>query len=154
MNEEPLTPLNLPGFSFKVREIDRVRQIYDSVRKQYIVLTPEEWVRQNFIKFLTEIHRYPASLLAIEKMVPVNQSRQRADIVVYNKSGLPWLIVECKAPSVELSVDTFLQAARYNQHLKVNYFVLTNGLEHYCLEFTAEGIVFLDTLPLFENNQS
>lgn len=150
MKEEQLPVLNLPAFEFSVREQGQSRQIYDIVRKRFIALTPEEWVRQNFMRYMIDFLRYPASLLSVERMVKVNGLSQRADIVVYNREGKPWLIVECKAPSVALSQDTFLQAARYNQDLSLPYFVLTNGLEHICLYFNGTQFEFLAALPVFQ----
>jgi type I site-specific restriction endonuclease len=150
MNSIPLAHLNLPDFSFKVRELDNAQQIYDSVRKQYVSLTPEEWVRQNFIRFMVDVYQYPASLLSVEKMVKVNNLSQRADIVVYARDAKPWMIVEVKAHSVNISQDTLFQAARYNQVLNVPYLVLTNGLEHFCLFNTGKELLFLDQLPEFK----
>jgi type I site-specific restriction endonuclease len=148
MGEQP-EPLNFPLFSFRVRDNGQSKQIFDFVRKRFVPLTPEEWVRQHLLRFLTDQYRYPASLLAVEKTVKVNSLSQRADVVVYDRSGLPWMIVECKAPSVPISRETFYQAARYNLSLKVPFFVLTNGKEHFCLEFNGSELFFRDTLPVF-----
>lgn len=150
MKQEQLVTLNLPSFEFSIREQGQSTQIYDIVRKRYVALTPEEWVRQNFMRYMIEFLRYPASLLAVERMVKVNGLTQRADIVVYNREGKPWLIVECKSFTVTLSQDTFLQAARYNQDLRLPYFVLTNGLEHFCLFFNGKQFEFLAELPEFK----
>ena len=141
--------LNLPEFAFSVREQGQSKQIFDSVRKRFVSLTPEEWVRQHFLRFMIEHRKYPASLIAIEKLVKVNTLSQRTDIVVYNREGKPWMIVECKASSVKVSHETFLQAARYNLTLQVPYMALTNGLEHYCLFFNGKEFEFLDNLPDF-----
>lgn len=141
--------LNLPEFTFSVREQGQSKQIFDSVRKRFVALTPEEWVRQHFLRFMIEFRMYPPSLIAIERSVKVNNLSQRADIVVYNREGKPWLLIECKAPSVKISHDTFLQAARYNLTLQVPYLALTNGLEHYCLYFNGKEFEFLDNLPEF-----
>ncbi|CAN5477316.1 type I restriction enzyme HsdR N-terminal domain-containing protein [soil metagenome] len=146
---DQLVLLNLPEFAFQVREQGQSKQIFDSVRKRFVSLTPEEWVRQHFMRFMIDFKSYPASLMAVEKMVKVNNLSQRADIVVYSREGKPWMIVECKAPSVSLSQDTFLQAARYNMTLNVPFFVLTNGLEHFCLYFNGQQFEYFDDLPPF-----
>ena len=148
MVEQP-GPLNFPPFSFSLRDTGQSKQIFDFVRKRYVALTPEEWVRQNLLRFLTETYRYPASLMAVEKAVSVNGLTQRADVVVYNRDGQPWMIAECKAPSVPISRDTFYQAARYNISLRVPFFVMTNGNEHFCIEFTGTELVFRESLPFF-----
>ena len=147
---EELIPLNFPEFSFRVRAEGQSKQIFDSVRKRFVALTPEEWVRQNLIRFLDQVMGYPLSLMAVEKKVEGLGKTQRADLVVYNRSGYPWMIAECKASHVEVGEDTLLQAARYNRFLEVPYFLLTNGLEHYCLQHTEQGLVFLEQLPGFE----
>lgn len=147
MDEFTLEPLNFPDFSFRVRATGQSKQIYDSVRKRFVALTPEEWVRQNLLRLMAEVFDYPLSLLAVERKVLVNGIAQRADVVVYNSSGKPCLIAECKASSVKITEDTFLQAARYNLQLQVPFFVLTNGLEHYCLQWNGAAFDFLDGLP-------
>jgi len=147
MDEFTLEPLNFPDFSFRVRATGQSKQIYDSVRKRFVALTPEEWVRQNLLRLMAEVFDYPLSLLAVERKVLVNGIAQRADVVVYNSSGEPCLIAECKASSVKITEDTFLQAARYNLQLQVPFFVLTNGLEHYCLQWNGAAFDFLDGLP-------
>lgn len=147
MDEFTLEPLNFPDFSFRVRDTGQSKQIYDSVRKRFVVLTPEEWVRQNLIRLMSEVFMYPISWMAVEKKVEVNGIAQRADVVIYNGKGRPVLIAECKAASVKITEDTFLQAARYNMSLNVPFFVLTNGLEHYCLKWDGQSFGFLDELP-------
>lgn len=150
MNESTLEHLNFPDFSFRVREQGQSKQIFDSVRRRFVALTPEEWVRQNLIQFMVEVYQYPLSLMAVEKIVKVNGLSQRADVVVYNRDGSPWLIAECKAPSVTISQDTFLQAARYNFSLNVSFLLLTNGHEHFCLKRGANQFEFMESLPKFE----
>jgi hypothetical protein len=142
--------LNLPHASFRIRETDNSRQIFDNIRKRFVTLTPEEWVRQNFLNLLVTEKHYPASLVGVEMMVRVNEMSQRADIVVFQRTGKPWLIVECKSPSVILNEDVFYQAARYNSTLKVPFIAITNGMEHYCLFFNGESFDYLDDLPDFD----
>ena len=149
MSNDQLILLNLPEFEFAIKTEGQSKQIFDPVRKRFVTLTPEEWVRQHFLRYMTDYRAYPASLLAVEKQVKVNNLNQRADIVVYNREGKPWIIVECKAPSVTINQDTFLQAARYNLSLNVPFFALTNGIEHFCLFFNGEAFEFLNDLPDF-----
>ena len=124
--------LNLPAAPLRIDTANKKPRVFDVIRKKFVVLTPEEWVRQHFIHLLISLN-YPQALIAVEKLVLVNQLRQRADIVVYNRQGKPALIVECKAPEVPLSNVTIQQAGRYNTRLGVNHIIITNGLSTYCL---------------------
>ncbi len=150
---EAWTPevLNFPAFSFRMRTQGQSKQIFDCVRKRFVALSPEEWVRQNLVRFMSEVFSYPLSRMAIEKKIMVNGMSQRADIVVYNRRGQPWLIAECKSTSVKLSQDTFLQAARYNMVLQVPYLVVSNGLEHYCIKKTNGRLEYMNALPEMES---
>ncbi len=143
--------LNLPPYQLRVKEEDGRNMIFDSVRKKFIVLTPEEWVRQNFIMFLMHEKSVPASLLSIEKGLKLNKTQKRTDIVVYDRSGHPSLIVECKAPSVKITQAVFEQIARYNLTLKGRFLVVTNGLEHYCCQMFHEEhrYEFCQNIPNF-----
>ena len=146
---DELMVLNLPEAGLRLKEDGQSKQIFDCVRKKFVSLKPEEWVRQHFIHFMINEKKYPASLMGIEKLVTVNELSQRADIVIYQRNGKPWMIVECKAPHVVLNQDTFYQAARYNISLGVPFIVITNGIEHYCLKFTGDKFDYLDDLPDF-----
>ena len=123
--------------------------IFDVVRKKYLLLTPEEWVRQNFIHYLNKEKKYPLGLMGVEQMVKYNSLKTRADIVMYNTEGKANIIVECKAPDVKITQDTFNQIAKYNSQLKVKYLLVTNGINHYCCEMNYEKneIVFLEEVP-------
>ncbi len=114
-----------------------------------MVLTPEEWVRQNFVQFLIEEKKYPISLIALEKQLTINNRKKRTDILVFNTDGKPDIVVECKAPAIKITQATFDQIARYNLTLKANYLIVTNGLEHfYCkMDFENETYIFLKTIP-------
>jgi type I site-specific restriction endonuclease len=125
--------LNLPEYSFRYKEENGKKFIFDEVRKKFVVLTPEEWVRQNFLQFMSRQLKYPPNLIGVEKTIKVHGLLQRCDIVLYNRKGVPAMIVECKAPSVKVDASTLFQAARYNTALEVPYLVLTNGLSHYCI---------------------
>lgn len=141
--------LNLPSYSFKLKSNEKHTLIFDNLRKKYLVLTPEEWVRQHFVQFLIQEKKYPSSLIALEKQLTLNNLKKRTDIVVFNKEGNPDIIVECKAPNIKISQDTFDQIARYNLRLNANYLIITNGLEHYfcLLDHENETYVFLDDIP-------
>lgn len=123
--------------------------IFDKLRKKYMVLTPEEWVRQHYVSFLIEEKNYPTSLIAIEKQLTINNRKKRTDILVFNKNGEPEIIVECKAPQIKITQDTFDQIARYNLKLKATFLIVTNGLEHfYCkMDFKNETYIFLKEIP-------
>lgn len=129
--------LNLPPAQLRTKPSGSKMQVFDEVRKKYIVLTPEEWVRQHFVHYLVKHLNYSPGLIAVEMAVKVNGLSQRADIVLYNKKGQPAVIVECKAPDVALTRNVFNQAARYNMPLKVDYLVVTNGLQHYCARLSG-----------------
>lgn len=141
--------LNLPAFQFKIEQHGDEFYIYDSIRKKNILLTPEEWVRQNFIEFLIQTHQYPRSLISVEKGLKVLSLMKRSDILVYNSNGKPWLLVECKAPQIKLNDDTIYQALHYHIKLKVQFIVITNGLEHYCLKINESDYEFIENLPPF-----
>ncbi|QTD38279.1 type I restriction enzyme HsdR N-terminal domain-containing protein [Polaribacter batillariae] len=141
--------LNLPNYKFRLKSNENKTLIFDNLRKKYMVLTPEEWVRQHFVQFLIDEKKYPVSLIALEKQLIINNRRKRTDILVFNKKGNYDIIVECKAPSIKITQATFDQIARYNLKLKANYLVVTNGLEHfYCkMDFKNETYIFLKEIP-------
>jgi hypothetical protein len=144
--------LNLPFYNFKLKSSENKTLIFDKLRKKYMVLTPEEWVRQHFVQFLIDEKKYPISLIALEKQLTINNRKKRTDILVFNASGKHEIIVECKAPSIKITQDTFDQIARYNLKLKANYLIVTNGLEHfYCkMDFEKETYIFLKEVPDFK----
>lgn len=144
--------LNLPPYQFKLKQQGVRTQIFDSIRKKYVVLTPEEWVRQNFLQFLIQDKKYPASLIAVEAGLKYNQLQKRMDVLVYDKQGTPHLMVECKAPEVKINQDVFDQIARYNMVFKVKYLVVTNGMHHFCclMDYTNNAYQFLEQIPVFE----
>ncbi len=143
--------LNLPNFSFRTKKELEKNYIFDDIRRKYIVLTPEEWVRQNFIKYLNDYLHYPASLMHIEGALKLNGNTFRADLLVYNKKAEPLLLVEFKAPEVKISQETFNQIARYNLTYKVPYLIVSNGLQHYCcqVDFNSNNYIFLSEIPPF-----
>ncbi len=123
--------------------------VFDEIRKKFVVLTPEEWVRLHAVQFLLNEKKYPKSLINVEKQLKLNETVKRYDIVVFNKDGSIFLIVECKAPAVEISQLTFDQIARYNLALESEFLMVTNGLEHYfCqMDFKNKRYVFLEEIP-------
>lgn len=141
--------LNLPPFAHKVKSLNGKPHIYDLIRRKYIMLTPEEWVRQHFVHLLINHYQYPKSLFAVETGLFYNKLAKRSDIMVLNTEGRPHLLVECKSPDVKLSQATFAQIARYNFTLRPLYLALTNGLTHYCFEVKDGQIVYLDDFPKF-----
>ena len=143
--------LNLPAYNARIEKNGDEHRIFDSIRRKYILLTPEEWVRQHFINFMVIEKKYPAALMAVETGHKYNTLQNRSDILVYNKYGQPWMLVECKAPAVNLTEEVLHQALRYNLVLNVQYIVITNGLQHYCMKQNDRSFVFVDDLPDWDN---
>ena len=131
--------LNLPEYKFRIKKLDEKMLIFDSQRKRYVSLTPEEWVRQHFIHFLINQKGYPSAYLAVEKQVNMNGMKKRCDAILYNDIALPVLIIELKAPTVPITQATFDQVAVYNAKLKVDYFMISNGIEHYCCKVDTDN---------------
>lgn len=145
--------LNLPAYNIKIKNEGEKTFVFDPFRKKLVVLTPEEWVRQHFLNFLTTEKNYPASLIAVEKSLKVNNLEKRTDIVLYNKMHQPHLIVECKAPDITITQAVFEQVARYNITLKTPYLIVTNGISHYCckINFTDNSFQFIENIPDFQS---
>ncbi|GEO04702.1 hypothetical protein AAE02nite_23660 [Adhaeribacter aerolatus] len=143
--------LNLPAYDYKIKHSAGSSLIFDFIRRKYVTLTPEEWVRQHFINFLVRHLQYPKSLLAIERGTTYNQLAKRTDLCVYGTSGHPVMLVECKAAGVTISAATVKQASVYNQQIRARYVVLTNGLQHYCWEvnFQTKEYKPLEIIPPF-----
>ena len=130
--------LNLPPFDIDLRQEGTKVLIFDSLRKRHVTLTPEEWVRQHFIHYLIHHLRYPRSLIKVEGGLTFNSLPKRSDIVVFDRTGSPWMVIECKAPDLQLSERTVMQASTYNHTLKAKYLVVTNGMYHICCEINWE----------------
>ena len=143
--------LNLPIVELKTKLVQGDMQVFDTVRKKYFLLTSEEWVRQHMINYLNKYKNYPLGLMRVEQIVRYNTLRTRADVVLYDKEGIATMIIECKSPKVKINQDTFYQIARYNSKLRVQYLVLTNGLQHFCCEinYNKNNISFLDEIPAY-----
>lgn len=144
--------LNFPTYSFRFKNSENKASIFDEIRKKFVVLTPEEWVRQNVVRFLLEEKKYPKSYINVEKLIRINDLSKRYDIVVFQPNGTIFLLIECKAPEVQITQQTFDQIARYNLVLKAEYLMVTNGLNHYfcMMDFENEKYVFLKDLPEFK----
>jgi hypothetical protein len=140
--------LNLPTYSFKIKSEGDRKFIFDRFRKKYVVLTPEEWVRQHFAVYLVNEKSFPAGRIVVEKTLKFNKMERRCDLLVYGDSS-PALIVECKAPEVKITQDVFDQIAVYNLEFRVEYLVVTNGIDHYCcmVDFKSGKIHFIDNIP-------
>ena len=145
--------LNLPEYSFKFKNQEGKLFIFDSFRKKYVRLTPEEWVRQNFVQFLVTEKNYSPALIAVEAGVNVNNNPQRADLIVFDRSANPVLVAEFKAPEVKITQQTFDQIVRYNMQLKVKFLIVSNGLQHYCcsIDYAGNSYAFLPEIPTFKN---
>ncbi|MFN8336309.1 MAG: type I restriction enzyme HsdR N-terminal domain-containing protein [Cyclobacteriaceae bacterium] len=129
-----MVKLDLPGFDYQVSKAEGKIWIFDIIRKKRVVLTPEEWVRQHIIHFFINQLNYPKSLIKIESGLTYNRLQKRSDVVVHNREGKPWLLMECKAPDLQLNQNTILQAAVYNQNIRAKYIAVSNGMKHVCYE--------------------
>ncbi|MDP4664945.1 MAG: type I restriction enzyme HsdR N-terminal domain-containing protein [Flavobacteriaceae bacterium] len=141
--------LSFPPYAFRFKSSENKRLIFDPIRKKYVQLQPEEWVRQHCLQFILQDKGYPASLTNVEKQIKVGATTKRYDIIVYKSDGRVALVVECKSPEVSISQDTFDQIARYNLTLKADYLMVTNGLDHYfCqMDHKQERYIFLKDIP-------
>ncbi|HLW41825.1 MAG TPA: type I restriction enzyme HsdR N-terminal domain-containing protein [Flavobacterium sp.] len=141
--------LNFPKFQFRFKNTENKWYIFDEIRKKYVFLTPEEWVRQHVVRYLTEVKGYSKSYINLEKIVKINGMNKRYDVVVFNPKGEIFLLVECKEPNVAITQTVFDQIARYNSNLNAQFLMVTNGLNHYyCkLDYLNENYQFLTDLP-------
>ena len=146
-----MQPLDFPSYPFRLKSSEKGLQIFDIIRKKFVLLQPEEWVRQHVVHFLIQTKQYPKSLINVEKQLVVNHLKKRYDIVVFQPNGSIDLLVECKAPEVTIDQASFDQIARYNLQLQSNYLMVTNGLNHYyCkMDIDCEKYKFLKEIPDF-----
>ena len=144
--------LNLPPYPIKIQEKGEKRQIFDFLRRKWVALTPEEWVRQHFTHFLVEHKNYPQALLANEVELRIGEKRLRCDTLLYNKELWPRMIIEYKAPTIQIQQKTLDQISVYNLLLKVDYLVVSNGLSHYCckMDYERQSYQFLEDIPDYE----
>ena len=148
-----MADLNLPPFDIRIMERGGKRVVFDSLRRRYVSLTPEEWVRQHFVNYLTAHLGYPPSLLANEVELQVGQKRLRCDTIVYGKQAEPLMIVEYKAPRIPITQEVFDQISVYNLLLHVDYLLVSNGMQHYCckMDYDHQKYLFLEDIPIYEN---
>jgi len=141
--------LNFPDYTFRFKNNENKSLIFDVIRKKFVRLTPEEWVRQHVVHFLISDKHFSSSLINVEKQLILNNTKKRYDIVVFNSDGSIYLIVECKAPNISISQDTFDQIARYNLVANAKYLMVTNGSTHYyCrMDYENESFIFLEEVP-------
>lgn len=144
-------PLNLPHIDANIKQEGKKTTIFDPLRKRFVSLTPEEWVRQHFVSFLINCKGYPTTLIANEISIKLNGMSRRCDSVVFSSSLEPVIIVEYKAPSVAITKKTFQQANSYNQVLRVPYIIITNGVSHYCyhIDYSTMSLQFLNDIPTY-----
>ena len=144
--------LNLPQYAIKITEKDGKRMIFDFLRRKYVALTPEEWVRQHFTHYLVEHKGYPKGLLGNEIELQIGDKRLRCDSILYNKVAQPQMIIEYKAPTVPLQQKVFDQISAYNLLLRVDYLLISNGMEHYCckMDYEHRKYIFLQDIPDYE----
>ena len=148
-----MLPLNLPKFSVKVTEKAGKPSIWDPVRRKFVALTPEEWVRQHFVNYLVTEKSYPQELLANEVAVKLNGTSKRCDTVAYNRFLAPLMIIEYKAPHIPITQAVFDQIVRYNVALKVEYLIVSNGKMHYCchVNYKDQSYLFLEDIPDYDS---
>jgi hypothetical protein len=144
--------LNLPGFDAKVTEKEGKRMIFDPLRRKYVALTPEEWVRQHFVHYLIIEKHYPAGLLGNEITLRLNATTKRCDTIVYNRFLIPLMIIEYKSPNIPIKKAVFDQISRYNVSLKVRYLTVSNGIQHFCcwIDYETQTSTFLGDLPAYD----
>ncbi len=143
--------LNLPPYATKIAVRDGKNTIWDIIRRKYVALTPEEWVRQHFVHFLVEHKGYPASLLANEVALTLNGTSRRCDTVLYDRTLSPRMIIEYKAPHIPITQKVFDQICRYNLVFRVDYLIVSNGLSHYCcrMDYAHQSYQFLQDVPSY-----
>jgi len=140
--------VNFPKHNFRIKKEKNRHLIFDEIRRLWIVLTPEEWVRQNFLQYLVQVKNYPSSLISVEKMIKVGELKKRYDIVIY-KHNTPWMIVECKESNTPINTTVIEQVIRYNMALSINYFIVTNGRESFAYGISGNLFEELNELPGF-----
>jgi len=143
--------LNLPEYAFRTKKENAKQLIFDTIRKKFVVLTPEEWVRQNFIQYLIKEKKYPETLMSVEKQILVNTQQRRFDLLIYLRNGQPHLIAEFKAWNVKITQDAFDQVVRYNMALKVERVIVSNGMQHFACEidYVKNSFKYLPEIPVF-----
>ena len=144
--------LNLPTYEIKIVQRGNKQLIFDFLRRKYVALTPEEWVRQHFVHYLIEHKGYPAGLIGNEVELNVGEKKLRCDTILYNKVAQPQMIIEYKAPQIKLQQKTFDQISAYNLLLKVDYLIVSNGMQHICcrMDYENQKYCFLEDIPNYQ----
>ena len=144
--------LNLPQYEIKISEKCGKRMIFDFLRRKYVALTPEEWVRQHFVHYLVEHKGYPKGLIGNEIELQIGAKRLRCDTILYNRMARPQMIIEYKAPTIPIQQKVFQQISIYNLLLKVDYLIVSNGIQHYCckMDYDNQKCLFLKDIPKYE----
>lgn len=143
-----MVKLDLPGFDYQISKAEGKLWIFDIIRKKPVALTPEEWVRQHIVHYFINRLNYPKSLIRIEGGLKYNRLQKRSDVVVFDREGKPWLLMECKSPELKLSQNTIMQAAVYNNHVQAKYIAISNGMQHVCYE-VKENVSEVELLTSF-----
>lgn len=144
-----MLPVQFTDYDFKIKDENGRKLIFDALRKRWVVLTPEEWVRQNFLQYLVQVMQYPAVMIAIEKELMLGDLKKRFDVLVYDSNHRPWMMVECKAQEVVLNDVVLQQLLRYNITIPVPHLVITNGDFSFGFEKKDGGLVMMRQLPVF-----
>ena len=134
--------VDYPVYEFKIRKEEGIEKIFDNVRKKWLVLSPEEWVRQNILQYIMQVKHYPSPLIAVEKEIRLGELKKRCDIVIYSRTSLPWMIIECKEMNSLIDRKVLDQVLRYNITLPATYLILTNG--SYCFGFERQFKTFIE----------
>ena len=140
--------INYPKPEFLIKQEGGKEIIFDPLRKRWLMLTPEEWVRQNFVQYLVREKKYPAALIAMEKMIKLGELRKRFDILVFDRNHRPWMMIECKSPAIKMDEDVLHQLLRYHISVQTGYLVITNGEYSYGWEKKENSLFMLRELPL------
>jgi hypothetical protein len=143
-----MLPINYPSPAFRVKKQNEQEFIFDALRKKWLLLTPEEWVRQNFIQYLLQVMNYPSTLIAVEKEIMLGEMKKRFDLLIYNNEHQPWMLIECKSMDIVLTEETLQQVLRYNIPVPVPYLVITNGNTCYGWKRTPGELQLMTELPV------
>ena len=144
-----MVKVEFPKPDFKIKEEEHKELIFDELRKKWVRLTPEEWVRQNFVQYLIQSKQYPSAFISIEKEIQLGELKKRFDVLVYDRNHIAWMMIECKAMDVALSEDVLAQVIRYNASVPVSFLVITNGSFTYAYEKSGTGLEEISLLPDF-----
>lgn len=144
-----MIPITYPPPAFRIKKEDGKEFIFDQLRKKWLILTPEEWVRQNFVQYLLQEMKYPGTLIAVEKEISLGEVKKRFDILIYNKDHQPWMMIECKEMNVPLDESVLQQLLRYHISIPVTYLVITNGKECFAWGKADGKLISLATIPSF-----